>query len=43
VLDDSLKRAAELDAAMRTAAGDAGRAGDTDDEARPDEGGQDRG
>ena len=40
VLDDSLKRAAALDAAMRTAAEDA--AG-TPDEARPDEGGEGRG
>ena len=43
VLDDSLKRAAELDAAMRTVAGEAGRAGDTDEDSRPDDGGQDRG
>jgi len=40
VLDDSLKRAAALDAAMRTAAEDA--AG-TPDESRPDEGGEGRG
>jgi ribosome-binding factor A len=40
VLDDSLKRAAALDAAMRTAAEDA--AG-TPDESRPGEGGEGRG
>ena len=40
VLDDSLKRAAALDAAMRTAAEDAA---DHHDEGRPEEGGEDRG
>lgn len=40
VLDDSLKRAAALDAAMRTAAEDAAT---DEEEARPEHGGEDRG